>query len=163
MTPSEKATIRELYYQHPEYSARQISRLMKKPISDVIIYLRTLGYTSNRHEAARQAAKAGKKPQSPIKFEPKKEEKKKAEPVPMFRVSKIEPLVEEQKKQKALIRKANQLLQEAEKAAMAGDIEKYTKLRKEYEIADRAATAYKQRGKCDKNINDFEYQYTICR
>ena len=166
MNTKDKAKIKEIYFQHPELSARQIARQMLMPTSDVIIYLRTIGYTANRHERARQLHKAGKKPASPVTFAAKKAERKEAETIPNVRISKIQPEVEERKKQTALYKKANELLRKAEQAAESGNYEEYLELQKEYAVAQRQAESYKQRGamtKAEREMYNLENKYTIYR
>lgn len=166
MNASHKTKIKEIYYQHPEFSAKHIARMMLLPTNEVISYLRSLGYTANRHEAARQAVKAGKKPTSPMKFTSPQVERQKAECVPNNKISKVQPEIEERKRLTYLYRRANNLLRQAEEAAQKGDIDNYCRLCKEHEIAARAAEAYKKRGSMsaqERNIGKLEYKYEICR
>lgn len=168
MNGKEIARIKEIYFQHPEFTARQIARMMLMSTSDVLPVMRKIGYSAQTHEKARQAVLNGKKPESPMKMaaKPKPEIQK-----PVINIiggcSHVpSPETLEAKKQNALFKNANRLLQKAEKAANEGDIDNYLKFRKEYEVAQRQAEAYKRRGtlnKSEREISGIEQQYQICR
>lgn len=167
MNASDKARIKELYFQHPEYSARTIARKLLMSTVDVLPVMRKIGYSAQAHEKARQAVLKGKKPQSPMKMAAKP----KVEKTSVFAITCGCSLVPspdtlEAKKEKALFKNANRLLQKAEKAANEGNIENYLNYRKEYEVAQRQAEAYKRRGtlnKAEREISGIEQQYQICR
>lgn len=172
MNGSEKASIKELFIQHPEMSAKQIAKSVNQSYYEVLPFLKKLGYTPEAHLKARKAVKEGKKPQTPMKAieKPKEIEKPKAAPIPFFLPGEYShvpsPETLESRRQKQLQNTANNLLRMAEKAAQDCDIDTYLKLRKEYEVAARQAEAYRKRGqmnKSEKEISAIEQQYHICK
>ena len=166
MNASEKASIKELFIQHPEMSAKQIAKTVNRSYYEVLPFLKTIGYTPKAQQKARKAVKEGKKPQTPMKATEKKEiEKPKAAPIPFFNPGGYShvpsPETLESRRQKQLQNTANNLLRMAEKAAQDCDIDTYLKLRKEYEVAARQAEAYRKRGqmnKSEKEISAIEQQ-----
>lgn len=167
MNGNDIARIKELYFQHPEYSARTIARKLLMSTYDVLPVMRKMGYSAEAHEKARQAVLKGEKPQSPMKMAAKPKVEKTPVCAISFDCSHVpSPDTIESKKEKALLKKANLLLQKAEKAANEGDLDNYLKFRKEYEVAERQAQAYKMRGhlnQTEKEISAIEQQYHICR
>lgn len=164
MIASEKASIKELFFRHPEMSAKQIAKEMSLSYYEVLPFLKKLGYTPKTHKQAKKAIKKGEKPKSPMKMAQKpKVERKVVASVPNTGIYQLSPETMEHRKERELFRKANELLQKAENAAKEGDIEQYMFFCKEHAIAARKAEAYKKRGQSDNGILPIENQYKICR
>lgn len=165
MTKQQIAALKELYFQHPEISAKEAAKKLKMGLYETLSAMKKLGYTAEKHAEARKLFKMGMKIPKPIMAK-EKVEKKPAVSVPNCFGHMPSPEKTEHRKQKALNKKSNDLLAEAEKAASEGDIDRYMKLRKEYELAARQAEAYQNRGRLkpdEKTTYGLENQYQICR
>lgn len=155
LSTRDKARIRETYKIAPYLSAKTIAKNLNLRWKMVYDYLVKLGYTTDKHlkvlrDAASPMSKVVLKPTAVSK--PKVEVKPAEEPKPQPAIHpnlidrKPSPFVLEERKQRQLEKKAYELLKEAIKAGEEGRTEDYLRLRKEYEVAERQATAYKMRG-----------------
>ena len=79
MKAKEKATIKELFIKHPEWSAHQIAKAVSYSYYECLPLLKKLGYKMHNHQQARKAVKNGKKPAKPIIEKPKPVEQPKKE------------------------------------------------------------------------------------
>lgn len=178
LSTRDKVRIRETYKIAPYLSAKTIAKNLNLRWKMVYDYLVTLGYTTDKHlKVLRDAAspmsnvptpKVVLKPTAvPMpKVEVKQAEEPKPKPAihPNLIDRKPSPFVLEERKQRQLEKKAYELLKEAIKAGEEGRTEDYLRLRKEYEVAERQATAYKMRGKladADKATYAAESRYSI--
>lgn len=163
----DKKRVKELYNLMPYLSAYSIAKDLHLKWCDVLAYLKTIGYTNESHLKSLKVI-------PPVEARPVK----KAEPKPtpkaqepsvntfLYKTTsrKQAPETIDNIKQKGLNIRAMKLLQEATRAGEEGRIDDYLRLRKEYELADRQAKAFRMRGRMDdtdKEIFRRENPYSI--
>lgn len=152
-----KATIKELWQQRPDLSARDIADLFSLSHNEVHAYLTSIGYTTEKRKAALRLRKQsmGFKKEEPTLVKPTFERGE------QWRMQKT-PLYAEKKMEEKLKKKVDETEALMMKASSEGDLEAFIASRKNYDAAQRRLLAYRMQGtmkEADKEISKLEQQY----
>lgn len=157
LNQSAKASIKEMYFQRPDLSAREIADFLTLNRKEVFAYMKQLGYTKEKHTMAVNARK--------LKLEQAKE-RDKIRPVlhmpDTYTNTRYSPLLVEKKMEAKLRKQVENTERQMMQAAEEGDMDAFIRYRKDYDAAQRRLAAYKERGTMsaeDMSIYSAENQY----
>ena len=151
--------VKELYELLPHLSAKTIAKQLGINFRQTLDYMKTLGYTNESHvEAVKNhmlpKRKYVRKPPEVRKAERLEKAKPKPKPIVEHFGKYQSPETLDALKQKRLDIEAERLLNEVMLASEEGRVADFIRLRKEYEIAERKAQAFKERGRLSEEDKD---------